>query len=123
MNIWFCFFFFSSRRRHTRWNCDWSSDVCSSDLMLGRDGREVEAQDFIRLEEYRETFDVGDRPIDRAALKPADRGREVQIVGERATERFEPPLVQGGTGGLALGQLRPVANALTKMVERFGRLP
>src|SRR6266481_2596612 len=27
-----CVFFFSSRRRHTRWNCDWSSDVCSSDL-------------------------------------------------------------------------------------------
>src|SRR5689334_24451058 len=25
-------FFLSSRRRHTRWNCDWSSDVCSSDL-------------------------------------------------------------------------------------------
>src|SRR6267143_1326307 len=25
-------FFFSSRRRHTSWNCDWSSDVCSSDL-------------------------------------------------------------------------------------------
>src|SRR5689334_25411807 len=29
-------FFFSSRRRHTRWNCDWSSDVCSSDLAPGR---------------------------------------------------------------------------------------
>src|SRR5689334_24219629 len=28
------FFFFSSRRRHTRWNCDWSSDVCSSDLFV-----------------------------------------------------------------------------------------
>src|SRR5215510_10443454 len=27
-----CFFFFSSRRRHTRWPRDWSSDVCSSDL-------------------------------------------------------------------------------------------
>src|SRR6266581_5799451 len=26
------FFFFSSRRRHTRWTGDWSSDVCSSDL-------------------------------------------------------------------------------------------
>src|SRR6266487_4766054 len=25
-------FFFSSRRRHTRWTGDWSSDVCSSDL-------------------------------------------------------------------------------------------
>src|SRR5947207_15178291 len=27
-------FFFSSRRRHTRSLCDWSSDVCSSDLSL-----------------------------------------------------------------------------------------
>src|SRR5260370_36451391 len=27
------FFFFSSRRRHTRFKCDWSSDVCSSDLV------------------------------------------------------------------------------------------
>src|SRR5690348_16539480 len=27
-------FFFSSRRRHTRWTGDWSSDVCSSDLQL-----------------------------------------------------------------------------------------
>src|SRR3954465_16090461 len=27
-----CVFFFSSRRRHTRLSCDWSSDVCSSDL-------------------------------------------------------------------------------------------
>src|SRR2546430_11685984 len=25
-------YFFSSRRRHTRFDCDWSSDVCSSDL-------------------------------------------------------------------------------------------
>src|SRR5688572_31402499 len=30
----FFFFFFSSRRRHTRFDCDWSSDVCSSDLIL-----------------------------------------------------------------------------------------
>src|SRR5207253_3783302 len=29
----FFFFFFSSRRRHTRWPRDWSSDVCSSDLI------------------------------------------------------------------------------------------
>src|SRR5256886_14974133 len=29
------FFFFSSRRRHTRFDCDWSSDVCSSDLPPG----------------------------------------------------------------------------------------
>src|SRR6266511_5396035 len=30
----FFFFFFSSRRRHTRFSRDWSSDVCSSDLVL-----------------------------------------------------------------------------------------
>src|SRR2546429_9962986 len=29
------FFFFSSRRRHTRCSRDWSSDVCSSDLRTG----------------------------------------------------------------------------------------
>src|SRR5256885_5210921 len=29
-----CFFFFSSRRRHTRLQGDWSSDVCSSDLFV-----------------------------------------------------------------------------------------
>src|SRR3989475_977388 len=32
----FFFFFFSSRRRHTRFDCDWSSDVCSSDLTTAR---------------------------------------------------------------------------------------
>src|SRR2546430_9542686 len=30
-------FFFSSRRRHTRFDCDWSSDVCSSDLSAHRE--------------------------------------------------------------------------------------
>src|SRR5207249_8222154 len=29
-----CYFFFSSRRRHTRSKRDWSSDVCSSDLIF-----------------------------------------------------------------------------------------
>src|SRR3989475_13036178 len=33
------FFFFSSRRRHTRFDCDWSSDVCSSDLWFARGPR------------------------------------------------------------------------------------
>src|SRR5256885_4975093 len=49
----FClyFFFFSSRRRHTRLQGDWSSDVCSSDLahdvgdLLGVAVREVEGAD------------------------------------------------------------------------------
>src|SRR6266702_3925588 len=33
INLYCFFFFFSSRRRHTRWPRDWSSDVCSSDLI------------------------------------------------------------------------------------------
>src|ERR1039457_3282540 len=37
------FFFFSSRRRHTRLQGDWSSDVCSSDLMKPTDSSVSEA--------------------------------------------------------------------------------
>src|SRR2546430_3974773 len=41
--FWECYavflFFFSSRRRHTRFDCDWSSDVCSSDLLEHRPWR------------------------------------------------------------------------------------
>src|SRR5690554_8092488 len=33
--MWVFYFFFSSRRRHTRCGRDWSSDVCSSDLQIG----------------------------------------------------------------------------------------
>src|SRR3712207_8385076 len=35
-----CWFFFSSRRRHTRYWRDWSSDVCSSDLRLLREEKQ-----------------------------------------------------------------------------------
>src|SRR5438132_3069756 len=36
-------FFFSSRRRHTRSLCDWSSDVCSSDLSIVIRGNHIES--------------------------------------------------------------------------------
>src|SRR2546427_1424653 len=56
------FFFFSSRRRHTRFDCDWSSDVCSSDLR--RDG-------------------VLDRALRRGGrTRPAPRGGRVLPLGE-----------------------------------------
>src|SRR2546430_6315858 len=44
------FFFFSSRRRHTIFDCDWSSDVCSSDLV--DDGETANTQMAV--------FDYGD---------------------------------------------------------------
>src|SRR5688572_30982115 len=40
-------FFFSSRRRHTRFDCDWSSDVCSSDLQAGVDDRRPRVLDDV----------------------------------------------------------------------------
>src|SRR6266478_8479231 len=46
------FFFFSSRRRHTRFDCDWSSDVCSSDLILHGDivlGKDLCLRDAVRI--------------------------------------------------------------------------
>src|SRR5439155_20881323 len=46
------FFFFSSRRRHTRWPRDWSSDVCSSDLTFG----------LIAWSGFRETYVPYHRP-------------------------------------------------------------
>src|SRR5690348_18076858 len=38
IGLLFFVFFFSSRRRHTRWTGDWSSDVCSSDLNVYQGG-------------------------------------------------------------------------------------
>src|SRR5215211_2628498 len=43
------FFFFSSRRRHTRSLCDWSSDVCSSDLGGIMQGRTISGGDVEEL--------------------------------------------------------------------------
>src|SRR5438876_8478079 len=40
--------FFSSRRRHTIWTSDWSSDVCSSDLHIARSVQEALAQAELR---------------------------------------------------------------------------
>src|SRR5439155_18348335 len=47
-------FFFSSRRRHTRWPRDWSSDVCSSDLRLARE--QIVDLEVVRLTEARQPY-------------------------------------------------------------------
>src|SRR5256884_1907195 len=45
------FFFFSSRRRHTRCSRDWSSDVCASDLCAtNREGRQCVARCWLHAE-------------------------------------------------------------------------
>src|SRR5215510_9856626 len=75
-------FFFSSRRRHTRWPRDWSSDVCSSDLgdeaataeaEGGRDGDE--AQFVLADDKPRDRRCLGQR-ADQHGLEPADAIRD-----------------------------------------------
>src|SRR5688572_31535794 len=57
LGLVYLFFFFSSRRRHTRFDCDWSSDVCSSDLALRRGGNL--ADDLSRLQPRLKADQVG----------------------------------------------------------------
>src|SRR5438309_6630711 len=113
--FFFFFFFFSSRRRHTRWNCDWSSDVCSSDLRSstdddrpdetpgtllladddpaahGRGGRAAVRRRHpdpgVADEPRRLTGDGGD-------IRSADRGRAADHPGPR---RFHPVAHERGT--------------------------
>src|SRR6266480_308795 len=56
------FFFFSSRRRHTRLTCEWSSDVCSSDLLgprLGEVARHAEDAGVDRISVMDHVWQIG----------------------------------------------------------------
>src|SRR5256885_7495953 len=99
------FFFFSSRRRHTRLQGDWSSDVCSSDLIWRF------AQDGDTLD-YRETR--GGAPVLEAEWRREGEGFarsrtefDAQRVPARAPmdfpeerARFELTVVSGGTAAV-----------------------
>src|SRR2546422_7090381 len=82
------FFFFSSRRRHTRCSRDWSSDVCSSDLGLDlrEDPSSFEHEEGQADDGYQE--DVGilvvlQREADeRIQRRPKDRERRREKKGE-----------------------------------------
>src|SRR3989475_6550593 len=54
MGLYAFFFFFSSRRRHTRFDCVWSSDVCSSDL----DGSYLAGEPYKQKDDEGKSMDV-----------------------------------------------------------------
>src|SRR5690606_40392528 len=59
-------FFFSSRRRHTRFSRDWSSDVCSSDLRV----------------DYRSQSKVAEEDLLGKGVRKSERTGEASIVRE-----------------------------------------
>src|SRR5712692_2503332 len=73
MLIYFVFFF-SSRRRHTRWNCDWSSDVCSSDLVTLQSNPLIQQFRFgTRTAETSLSLKDGESVVLAGLIQPEDR--------------------------------------------------
>src|SRR5688500_20099818 len=71
-------FFFSSRRRHTRLQGDWSSDVCSSDLDMSGDGIPALARVKKELMRLAKKYDGAGRPVpagDRFPVGTREIGR------------------------------------------------
>src|SRR5437899_10719992 len=95
------FFFFSSRRRHTRCLSDWSSDVCSSDLAA---------------------VGCGAGPVARVPLRGVSRrlGRaarsEERRVGKECRSRWSPDQSKKSKIALWLGIDEPEFKALNKLL-------
>src|SRR3712207_7059552 len=87
------FFFFSSRRRHTRYWRDWSSDVCSSDLLGGEsyvldgatDGRGAFVQDHLRY-----LYAVPGEGLDVDGSRYEEGDRKSVVVGKECRSRWSP---------------------------------
>src|SRR5258707_11425550 len=115
------FFFFSSRRRHTRYWRDWSSDVCSSDLLkaLGfheirvvkrsREGPLLTARRRDGSAELRYTVRLlkGQTPVDQRAVQELRRdsgryGAQLTLLASAADLRGEARSEAQGTAGLSV---------------------
>src|SRR2546430_9219453 len=93
-------FFFSSRRRHTRFDCDWSSDVCSSDLV--RDVLAVEHDRVGRQPRAHQTRahdrEVRDIPVhirELTAQRRLDAGAGARRAPRTACRRWGRDRVEG----------------------------
>src|SRR6266487_6261317 len=91
------FFFFSSRRRHTRWTGDWSSDVCSSDLdaYLSLDYQNQSGDIYRRVgrQIWRDRVEIEhEEPLElqlTSFIECANTGRQPRVSGSQATAALE----------------------------------
>src|SRR5688572_12535698 len=96
--FFFFFFFFSSRRRHTRFDCDWSSDVCSSDLhVLLREAAVVE------------------RGLYRRGVLPVPRLAQVAEVAERVHLRALLAGLRAGVVRLHVEEVRAARDRIARL--------
>src|SRR5256886_4503203 len=99
--------FFASRRRHTRFDCDWSSDVCSSDL------KTTALRCIAGLEEPSSgEVLIGGRDVTR--LDPA--ARDVAMVFQ--TYALYPPLTVRGNVAFGLEVRRVPAAEIARRVQQ-----
>src|SRR5256884_2586850 len=98
-------FFFSSRRRHTRCSRDWSSDVCSSDL-LDEDPRWGTRLDNLHVTHQLKRYGIGRRLLVEAARelvrrRPADRQFYLWVLARSGERRVgEEGRIRGAPGPL-----------------------
>src|SRR5437016_14676573 len=83
-------FFFSSRRRHTRLVSDWSSDVCSSDLLPARAQEEQTRSRLRDLERELRAADPGRAELDDAEQERLRQRSEERRVGKECRSRWRP---------------------------------
>src|SRR4051812_50065849 len=79
------FFFFSSRRRHTILTCDWSSDVCSSDLNEAEPFRCAQGAEGLRATDAAERLGLVQHPRLASRLRSEERR-----VGKECRSRWAP---------------------------------
>src|SRR3712207_8588422 len=89
------FFFFSSRRRHTRYWRDWSSDVCSSDLVAEHDYALAADHEVRVLHDSRQGGLAGTVAVVEEVLAPGvvgsdHRRSEERRVGKECRSRWSP---------------------------------
>src|SRR2546430_17086289 len=105
------FFFFSSRRRHTRFDCDWSSDVCSSDLVPAKENRVVINKDVKKratatkrapqkLNPASNSVEINEPTVPPAGMAPrtAGEGKSGSSDGRENSSKKKPPKIGRGAG-------------------------